>query len=145
MVLSKQQSYISLSALRRVVFVNMGDSKAEIIVIGVIFMILPTIATVLRVWARSIVQTKLAIDDYLIFPALVPFCPRTTADTSSLWKQISSMIAGTAMIVGACKGGLATHLTPAVASDGSLIYTDIYKSYNMVRTSLNNFFLIQVF
>ena len=49
----------------------MPDSKGEIVALGVVFMVLPAIATVLRVWARSIVGSKLAADDYLIFMALV--------------------------------------------------------------------------
>ena len=49
----------------------MGDTKEGVITIAVVFMVLPVIATSLRVWARSMTRAKLALDDYLLFAATV--------------------------------------------------------------------------
>lgn len=48
----------------------MGYSRDQAILIGVVFMILPTTFTVLRVLARFKRRIGLAVDDYLILCAL---------------------------------------------------------------------------
>lgn len=50
---------------------NMSYSKGEMIILGIVFLLLPIVAVVLRIWAKKIQRTSLAWDDYLIFPALV--------------------------------------------------------------------------
>ena len=49
----------------------MDYSQGQMIALGVVFLVLPTIAVGLRIWAKTISRKGLASDDYLILLALV--------------------------------------------------------------------------
>ena len=53
----------------------MGYSRGQMIALGVLFTVLPTLVVGLRIWAKTMSRRGLAWDDYLIFLALVrPKC-----------------------------------------------------------------------
>lgn len=46
-------------------------SQSQMVGIGVFFIILPFLAVALRIWAKLLGPRGIALDDYLIFSALV--------------------------------------------------------------------------
>lgn len=51
----------------------MGESQRKVVVLAIVFMVLPTIAVVFRLWAKAIKKLRPTADDYMILPALVIF------------------------------------------------------------------------
>ena len=53
----------------------MGDSLVQVSTLGITaaFVVLATLAVSLRLWARTVNQSLLGVDDYIIFVSLVFF------------------------------------------------------------------------
>lgn len=49
------------------------ESQAKVVALAIIFMILPTVAVIMRLWVKIVKKARLTYDDYMIFPALVSF------------------------------------------------------------------------
>ena len=53
------------------VTMNHDYSKEQMISLAIVFMVLPTIFYLLRLWAKTLIAKRLSVDDYLAGVALV--------------------------------------------------------------------------